>query len=128
MKKRCCKRLSAIFLQGETVMRKKEILFEPTSSISNYTVVAYSHRNEAPVAIVTGGVLPTAGCFAGLGCLYGTEPAQLGVLQSQLGIRTVSSSFPVVQKGKQYNGSNILTIALAPNLQLKYILGYVQDL
>jgi iron complex outermembrane receptor protein len=100
------------------------VLFEPTSSISNYTVVAYERRDEAPVAIVTGSVLPTAGCFPGLGCIYGTLPAQQGALQNQLGIRTVSSQFPLAQRGEEYNASNIFTAVLSPDLQLKYILGF----
>jgi iron complex outermembrane receptor protein len=106
------------------------ILFSPTPNVSNYTVLAYSHRDESPVAIISSNVVPTAGCFqlapppAPPTCLYGSLPSQYGALQNKLGIRTISDSTPAYLKADQYDLSNIFTAKLPAGLTFKYIFGY----
>src|SRR3546814_16412038 len=60
---------------------RASLLIEPTETLSNYTVFDYAKVNEAPGALITSDVAATAGCFPGLGCLYGTLPAGLGASQ-----------------------------------------------
>src|SRR3546814_11306853 len=66
---------------------RASLLIEPTETLSNYTVFDYAKVNEAPGALITSDVAATAGCFPGLGCPYGTLPAELGAIQDDLGLR-----------------------------------------
>src|SRR5690606_39125506 len=50
-------------------------LFTPTESITNYTVVDYSHRDELPYALIASAWTRNAGCFLpGNACLPGYTP------------------------------------------------------
>src|SRR3546814_14302350 len=68
---------------------RASLLIEPTETLSNYTVFDYAKVNEAPGAMITSDVAATAGCFPGLGCLYGTLPAEFAAIQDDLDRTTV---------------------------------------
>jgi iron complex outermembrane receptor protein len=97
------------------------ILFEPTGNITNYTVLDLTKRDEMPQPLIASHVPATAGCFPGLGCLYGALPAQYGQLQDQLGIHTISSHYPSWERSKDYGVSNIFTFVGNDYVTLKYI-------
>jgi iron complex outermembrane receptor protein len=99
------------------------ILFTPNAAISNYTVFDFTNRNETPPPFISSNVPATAGCFPGLGCLYGTLPSRYGRLQDELGPRKISSSFYAVQRAKDYGVSNILKFEATDALTFKYIFG-----
>jgi iron complex outermembrane recepter protein len=104
------------------------ILFDPTSNVSNYTVLDYSHRGESPPPQITSHVQPGTGCITGLGCLY--PPANLALIQEEgaqqnaLGIRTIDQDFPSFDHATNYGLSNIFTAELGHGLTFKYIFGY----
>lgn len=103
---------------------RASLLLDPGEIVSNYTVFDYTKGNEAPPALVTSNVRATAGCFTGLGCLYGTQPAELGAIQDQLGIRRVRSRFPAILDYKEWGVSNVVAAEPVDGLTLKYIFGY----
>lgn len=102
---------------------RASLLLEPGEMFSNYTVFDYAKADEAPGALVTSNVRPTAGCFPGLGCLYGTQPAQLGAIQDQLGIRRVRSRYPAILESKEWGVTNIAAIEPVDGITLKYVFG-----
>lgn len=102
---------------------RASLLLEPGSVFSNYTVFDYTDVNEAPGALITSNVRPTAGCFPGLGCLYGTQPAELGAIQDELGIRRVRSRYPAIQDSKEWGVTNIAAIEPTEGITLKYVFG-----
>jgi len=102
---------------------RASLLLEPSNFISNYTVFDYTKANETAPALITSNVLATAGCFPGLGCLYGDRPAVLGALQNRLGIRRIRSHFPGIQDSKEWGLSNVLAVEPADGITLKYIFG-----
>jgi iron complex outermembrane receptor protein len=99
------------------------VLFTPGTAISNYTVFDFTNRNETPPPFIASNVPATAGCFPGLGCLYGTLPSQYGQLQEQLGPRKISSSFDAAQRARDYGVSNILRFDATDSMTFKYIFG-----
>lgn len=99
-------------------------LFEPVDNISNYTVMDYSERDETPLAFISSPVSATAGCFPGLGCIYGNQPAAQGARQAQLGIRKVATSFVGDQENREYGLSNVLSYEWSETATVKYILGF----
>jgi iron complex outermembrane receptor protein len=106
---------------------RASILFEPNSVINNYTVMDITVRHETAPPLIAGVVNSTAGCFQGLGCLYGAAPnnlaVNLGAQQQLYGVRTISSAFPSFDRAKDYGVSNILTINATDALSLRYIFG-----
>ena len=106
---------------------RASILFEPTSSISNYTVFDYGRRNERPYAQITSDVSPTLGCFPGI-CFYPPDVLKKlqdeAALQDKLGIRKISQNFPNFDKTTNYGVSDILRYDISNNVTVKYIFGY----
>ncbi len=103
---------------------RASVLYKPDGPFSNYTVFDYSRRDETPNALISSNVTATAGCFPGLGCIYGAQPGILGAKQDALGIRTVSSSFPEALRSKNYGVSNIAQLDVLDDISLRYIFGY----
>ncbi len=102
---------------------RASLLLEPGDVVSNYTVFDYTDANEAPGALITSNVRPTAGCFTGLGCLYGTQPAELGAVQDRLGIRRVRSRYPAIMDSKEWGITNVASVEPADGITLKYVFG-----
>lgn len=98
-------------------------VFAPADFIENYTVFDYTEVDETPAPLITSDVRPTAGCFPGLGCLYGSQPAALGAIQDELGIRRIRSSFPAIMDSTEWGISNVLTVEPAEGLSVKYVFG-----
>lgn len=105
-------------------MYRLSALFEPSESISNYTVFDYAERDENPVTLVSLEVQETAGCFPGLGCIYGNQPFEQGQLQEQLGVRKIASSIPSFQESKAWGLSNVFSVDMNESVSLRYIFGY----
>src|SRR3546814_9207998 len=86
-----------------------------------------SRRRHTRCALVTGVqtcALPiSAGCFPGLGCLYGTLPAELGAIQDDLGIRRVRSRYSAIMDSKEWGITNVLSFEPSDGITLKYIFG-----
>ena len=116
---------------------RASLLFEPGDGrFTDYAVVDYSNRNEAPNAFITSAASSaTIGCFAGIGCSYGPGSrfggptiSSLQAKQDALGIRAVASSFPDVLRSKSYGVSNTAQYKIAgDSLVAKYIFGYRYD-
>lgn len=105
------------------------VLFEPINTISNYTMVDYSHRDEEPYALIASGWTRSAGCLAPAPapCLPGYTRGQipaLGDAQEARGIRSTSSILPAYTYGHTWGVSNIFSWALRDNLTFRYIAGY----
>ena len=97
------------------------MVFEPTDSISNYTVVHYARRNEKPVALIASDAANTALSTAFYGATFNTTSQ---ALQDRLGIRKINSPFQSHTYATNYGVSNIFTDALGHGLTFKYIAGY----
>jgi len=100
---------------------RASMLFTPTSTISDYMVMDYGHRNEDALALISSYLVP-----GGLGAaFYG--PTLLPAEQAQqnaFGIRKVASPFPSYDKANNLGASNIFTASFDHDLTLKYILGF----
>lgn len=105
-------------------MFRVSALFEPIDGISNYTVFDYAERDENPPTLLAESVRATAGCFTGLGCLYGTLPFQQGQLQEQLGIRKIASSYNSFLESKSWGLSNVFSFNLTDSMTLRYLFGH----
>src|SRR3546814_16708292 len=74
-------------------------------------------------SLITSDVAATAGCFPGLGGLYGTLPAELGAIQDDLGIRRVRSRYSAIMDSKEWGITNVLSFEPSDGITLKYIFG-----
>ena len=105
-------------------MYRVSALFEPNEQLSNYTVFDYAERDENPQTLLAEDVRETAGCFAGLGCIYGDLPFEYGQRQEQLGRRKIASSFPSWTESKAWGLTNVLSYDITDSVALRYIIGY----
>jgi len=109
--------------QDRTVARAS-VLFEPTSWLSNYTVFIYSHRDERPLAQVSGSDGVVASCPTSTpSCVYGATYNNELMAQHMRGIRTVSIPLDTRQYDEPWLLTNILS-AQAGDVTFKYIAGY----
>jgi iron complex outermembrane receptor protein len=94
------------------------ILFEPTSNISNYTVIDQSNRDETPLT-QTSTVFKT-----GLGYRLYPNLLALGARQAALGNYAIDSPYPAYERATNYGVSDVFTDSLGHGLTFKYIFGY----
>jgi len=102
---------------------RASMVFTPADNVENYTVFDYTETDETPPPLITSNVRPDAGCFPGLGCLYGTQPADLGAVQDELGIRRIRSSFPANLDSMEWGISNVLSVEPTEQITVKYLFG-----
>ncbi|KJS06898.1 MAG: hypothetical protein VR73_09620 [Gammaproteobacteria bacterium BRH_c0] len=124
------KNLSGPDMQSEDRQAYKfSALFTPLDTVSNYSVLSYSERDESPYAQISqsDGV---AGCPANfVSCLYtdfltGVNRYDLELKrQAERGVRRVDSPYDSVQKGTELQFSNILAVDIGQTTA-KYIAGY----
>lgn len=102
--------------------------YEPSSRISNYTLLDYAERDEVGPLLISDDVQSTLGCFAGLGCFYNYESQirPLAERQQQLGIRKIASNTPdsPFDETTAWGITNILSISSASGITLRYLFGY----
>jgi len=109
--------------QDRTVVRAS-VLFEPTSWLSNYTVFLYSHRDERPLAQISGSDGVVVSCPTSIpSCVYGATYNEELLDQHARGIRTVSIPLDTRQYDEPWLLTNILS-AQAGDITFKYIAGY----
>lgn len=109
--------------QDRTVARAS-ILFEPTSWLSNYTAFIYSHRDERPLAQISGSDGVVASCPTSIpSCVYGAAYNRELTDQFTRGIRTASIPLDTRLYDEPWLLTNILS-AQAGDVTFKYIAGY----
>lgn len=108
---------------------KMSAMFTPSETVSNYTVVTYSERDEVPYAQISqsDGVANCPVNF--VSCVYTNFATGVNLYNAELikqkarGIRKIDSPYDAVLEGRQLQISNILAVDIGKTT-VKYIAGY----